>query len=307
MSGLGPCLSGELHSCQQVNVEVGEVCPGCMRGTLATKDIKVTPAEQYVQGCIAAVCRVVTVFEGIMMLSPHVSADQPSDPQSPRSRAIHCSAAGRRTDSLSSAVHRDGSWAGGAQPAGRTSSRRMHLVECCTPHRDDGRRQAVQLLHQHVQEAAAAWIRRMHADPAYGARYQPYLDTLPTAEEVLAPEMWSPAMVAALQSPELVRHCRRSTPALCRTLTAGIISMQSIMPSGQHDGKAPRKQQLALALASARQPIQGVVGCRRTWCRTELLAQSSGGGTQDSPTAHRTRLACPCSCRWRHTNTPLLV
>ena len=47
MSGLGPCVSGELQSCQQVNVEVGEVCPGCMRGTLATKDIKVTPADQF--------------------------------------------------------------------------------------------------------------------------------------------------------------------------------------------------------------------------------------------------------------------
>ena len=77
--------------------------------------------------------------------------------------------------------------------------------------RDDGRRQAVHLLDQHVQEAAAAWIRRMHADPAYSARYQLYLDTLPTADEVLAPELWTPAMVAALQSPELVRHCRHST------------------------------------------------------------------------------------------------
>lgn len=48
--------------------------------------------------------------------------------------------------------------------------------------------------------------------------------------------------------------------ALCRTLTASIITMQSIMPSGQHGGRAPRKQQLALALASARQPVQGVCG-----------------------------------------------
>lgn len=38
-------MSGD-HSCWQVNVEVGEVCPGCMRGTLATGAIKVTPAEQ---------------------------------------------------------------------------------------------------------------------------------------------------------------------------------------------------------------------------------------------------------------------
>jgi hypothetical protein len=55
------------------------------------------------------------------------------------------------------------------------------------------------------QEAAAAWVRRMHADPEYNASHQPYLDTLPTAEEVLSPEMWTEDMVSALQSPELVR------------------------------------------------------------------------------------------------------
>lgn len=49
----------------------------------------------------------------------------------------------------------------------------------------------------------------MHADPAYSASYQPYLDTLPAADAVLSPEMWTQDMVAALQSPELVRTCRR--------------------------------------------------------------------------------------------------
>jgi hypothetical protein len=80
----------------------------------------------------------------------------------------------------------------------------------------------------------------MHADPAYNASYRPFLDTLPTADEVLGPEMWAPDMVAALQSPELVRHHRHPAAkpnAVWCILAATVISVQSTLVPGRHDSK----------------------------------------------------------------------
>ena len=54
------------------------------------------------------------------------------------------------------------------------------------------------------QEAAAAWVKRMHAGADYNATYAPFLDTLPALGDVLSPEMWPPGLVDELQSPELV-------------------------------------------------------------------------------------------------------
>lgn len=65
------------------------------------------------------------------------------------------------------------------------------------------------------------WVRRMHSDAGYNASFHPYLATLPAADEVLSPEMWSDDMVAALQSSELVRSdcVRLPTQPLALPLT----------------------------------------------------------------------------------------
>jgi hypothetical protein len=83
-----------------------------------------------------------------------------------------------------------------------------------------------------MQEAGAAWIRRMHADPAYNATFRLYFDTLPTTDEVLSPEMWTQDMVAALQSPELVR----SLPACLRRSRCPVkaVTMELVMRHGSH-------------------------------------------------------------------------
>ena len=85
----------------------------------------------------------------------------------------------------------------------------------------------------------------MHADPAYNTSYQPYLDTLPAADEVLGPEMWTRNMVAALQTPELVRTCRhlatKEAPSAAPRLPVSTIPMQIIMASGQRDGEISKQ------------------------------------------------------------------
>lgn len=83
----------------------------------------------------------------------------------------------------------------------RVARLRYQMASCFPPHAG-----SVKPAYCYVQEAGAAWIRRMHADPAYTATFQLYMDTLPTTEEVLSPEMWTQDMVAALQCPELVRR-----------------------------------------------------------------------------------------------------
>lgn len=54
-----------------------------------------------------------------------------------------------------------------------------------------------------LPELAVHWVRRMHLDASYNVSFQPYLATLPAADQVLSPEMWTDDMVAALQSLEL--------------------------------------------------------------------------------------------------------
>lgn len=53
--------------------------------------------------------------------------------------------------------------------------------------------------------AAVRWIRRIFGDAAYNTTHAAHLQSLPAADEVLAPEMWTDAMVVALQCPVLVR------------------------------------------------------------------------------------------------------
>jgi len=58
---------------------------------------------------------------------------------------------------------------------------------------------------QDVQMGSAQWAIEMARNASYAKAFAPFLDTLPTVGEVLSPELFTPAMLDALQSDELAK------------------------------------------------------------------------------------------------------